>query len=62
MLTHQVSLQQVHEVHRRLNNNSLDQKFLQNDLIRISEIINQPMDILIPIVEKLMAHNLLTKK
>lgn len=34
----------------------------KNDLIRISEIINQPMDILIPIVEKLMAHNLLTKK
>lgn len=31
----------------------------KNDLIRISEIINQPVDILIPIIDKMVANNLL---
>ena len=31
----------------------------KNDLIGISEIINQPVDILIPIIDKMVANNLL---
>ena len=31
----------------------------RNDLIGISEIINQPVDVLIPIINKMMDNNLL---